>query len=364
MRRASFSSNALLDIWLNAAAKFRKSFPDYDNALKDDEFVCAISDSVAYIDDLLDIDDHFSSDKLLGNVEEVYSLASSEKIKTVGERLAKNNNDTYLYLNARKGWLTDVPYSSRSDNTLQLYKHNLLLVPDDADHRYFDDMTLKELRESAVCAAEKVISILEGEENRELINRAESSRCLYMLIRAKWLLYTSRFPLEEKQRPTLSRNQWKELSDLCEEYYGYCIRNDVRLKVAPLLINAVYKWSYGGDIRRSLDLFDRLRQQWRGKDWFVERIGLCLPGKTQMMIFHVDIVRTAANKYRAKICYVSSGVQALYGRYNIYVSDSVLEYLFDGQLPRERYNINKPVVIWFNAEGPALGRPIREEGES
>lgn len=362
MRGASFSSNALLDIWLNAIVKFHKSFSEDVRALKDAQFVCSISDSIAYIDDLLDIDDQFSSDKILGNVEMVYSLASSDKIKVIGDELSKKNNDTYLYLNARKCWLTGLPYPNRKneDTGLQLYKHNLFLVPDDADQYFESSMTLQELREAAVSAAKKVIPILEKE--RDLIDCAESSRCLYMLIRAKWLLYTGRFPLEEKQRPSLSPSHWKELSVLCDEYHRYSIRNNVQPKVAPLMINAVYEWVFGGDIRKSLSLFESLRQQWRGKNWFVERIGLCLPETTQMMTFHVDILRTASHKYRATICKVSSGTQKLLNRYNIYVSTAVLDYLFDNQPPRERYHINKPVVIWFNAEGPVLGLPVRGEG--
>lgn len=363
MRRAAFPSNALLDIWLNAVVKFRKSFPEDACALKDPQFVCSISDSIAYIDDLLDIDDQFSSEKILGNVEMVYSLASSEKIKDIGDELSKKNNDTYLYLNARKCWLTGMAYPIRKneDAGLQLYKHNLFLIPDDADQYFENTETLKELREAAVSAAEKAIQVLEKEQ--KLIDRAESSRCLYMLIRAKWLLYTGRFPLEEKQRPSLSPGQWKELSDLCEKYHSYSMRNKVQPKVAPLMINAIYEWVFGGDISESLCLFESLRQQWRGKNWFVERIGLCRPGTAEMMTFHVGVVRTASHKYRAQICKVLSKEELkIQNRRNIYISPTVLDYLFDNKPPRELYSINKPVVIWFNAEGPVLGLPVREEG--
>ena len=50
-------------------------------------------------------------------------------------------------------------------------------------------------------------------------------------------------------------------------------------------------------------------------------------------------------------------------RDNIHVPPKVMAYLFDGQDPTERYNISKPVTLWFTAAGPSLGFPMTKGGE-
>ena len=103
--------------------------------------------------------------------------------------------------------------------------------------------------------------------------------------------------------------------------------------------------------------------------WFIERMGLCKIGTNELREFNVDIQRTASGNFEARLCKEISNekvdaIIGLVGRKGIHVSDKVLKYLFDGQPPRDRFNIPKKVSIWFTAQGASLGMAKEEKGGS
>lgn len=364
----NFSTNSLLDIWLNAITNFLGAFTNQDDALADEEFVVALSDSLNYIDRLFEIDINFDSIRLLEKIDLIYHLAFTDKMNSVSEKLSSQNNDTFLYLIARRCWISEKAIHVGAGNRVSRYnktnpkevvRSNLFFLPDDADaHDELRD-ALPELRTLAVVAAQKAVSLLE--ENMELIRKSKSSRCLEMLIRAKWLIYTGRMPLEEKQRPNISVAQWEELYDLCTTYEQFCAVKEIDARPCAQMFRAIYLWAYTPNVMDANRIFADLRQK-IGYKWFIERIGLCVPKTKTMRRFRVNVRRTPNGKYDAEICHEfdmggTEKPMSLCGRFNIHVSDRMIDYLFDGQKPCMRYNIQKPVVIWFNAAGAVLDVP-------
>lgn len=373
----NFSTNSLLDIWLNSMSNFLSAFPNQYNALKDEEFVIALSDSLNYIDRLFELDLNFDSVSLLDKIDLIYQLVFTDTTNIFREKFSFKNNDTFLYLTARRCWIpektTRVCNGGRQTHYKkgkpeEVVRRNLFFLPDDADAHDELHRVLPELRTLATAAAHKAVSVLE--ENMDLIRKSKSSRCLEMLIRAKWLIYTGRMPLEEKQHPNISVDQWEELYDLCNMYEQFCAVKEINVRPYALLFQAIYLWSYTPNVIDANSIFSNLRQK-IGYNWFIERIGLCTPQTKRMRRFHVNVRRTPGGKYVAEICHEINTVEArepfsLQGRGNIHISERMLDYLFDGQMPCVRYNILKPVVIWFNAAGAILDIPqaIRKAGEA
>lgn len=358
---SSFSTNYLLDIWLNAVINFYHSFVSIDDALKDTEFSEALSSSLDYIDLLFAVNADFSSTNLLEKAECVYQWTSQNTMDNIIKRLESQSNDTFLYLSARRCWLSKSDRAlSRTASTVEIVRNNLFLLPDDADAHAELIGSLPELKAKAIKAAKETVKLLE--DNIEMIQQSQSSRCLHMLIRAKWLLYTGCMPLEEKQQPVLTTKQWQEIYDLCCDYSRYCVHNDLPAQNLESLIQAVYLWSFTSNVGQARTIFSQLRQQ-MGSNWFVERIGLCVPGQKKLRTFYVDVERIASGNYNAKISQEitseKDGAMDLRGRFGIHISDYMLSYLFDGQTPHNQYGIHKPVVLWFTANGPVLG-PSKE----
>lgn len=352
-----FSTNALLDIWLNAIHNFKCSFLSLEKALDNKEFVQALSNTINYIDILFEMSDDFDSLGLLSKIDEVYKWSGNLSMEKIGRKLSSNGNDTYLYLTARHCWLTNNPKPRPDSRLEEIIRYNLYFLMDDADRREELLSCLTELKELAKISAMKAIDILTP--NMALIHESKSSRCLYMLIRAKWLIYTGNMLLEEKQTPILTRSQWSELNELCGYYIIYCAKNNVPVKPSVNIIKGIYLWTYTNNIAEAKQVFSSARLN-MGNEWFFERIGLCIEGTNRLRQFNIDIKRNSHGKYEATIKRELAvngkvGDSNIIGRYGIYVSDWVLSNLFDGQQPRERYDIPKPVVIWFNSQGALLG---------
>ena len=135
-----------------------------------------------------------------------------------------------------------------------------------------------------------------------------------------------------------------------------------------MLLRAVYLWAFTPNISDALTIFKQLRQQMGNNTWYIERIGLCSPETGQLRTFYVDIQRAPSGSYTARISSEAivggQGVPlfSLNDRYGIHVSERILGYLFNGQEPTQRFNISKPVVLWFTTAGPTLGFPSTERG--
>lgn len=365
-----FNQNSLLDIGLNALINYHAMLQKCDRkrTLENADFIEAMSETVHYIDILFDMESDFESVEFLSKIEEIYSWYDCSSIKTIGEQLERKGNDTYLFLEASRCWISTSSTKIKLNDFADLVRYNTFLLPDDAD-RYGELYgKLDKLRDNAISAAKKAIAVLEPK--LDSIRRMQSGRCLYMLIKAKWLAYTGHLPLEEKQTPNLNLEQWQELYQLCEECIGYT-KEEYPIKPTVYFIDAMYRWIFTPGVGDALSMFSNARQEMRraGCVWFIERVGLCKPGTSELTEFNVDIQKNSSGNFEARLCKEFADDKAdtiveLVGRRGIHVSDKMLKYLFDGQPPKESYNIQKKVSIWFTGQGASLGMPKEEKGGS
>lgn len=183
-----------------------------------------------------------------------------------------------------------------------------------------------------------------------------------MLVRAKWLLYTGNMPLEIKQHPSLTMNQWDEIGELCKKYIDYTEKRKVQPGVAPVLLRMIYVWCFTKDN----DAFRKLQEKQSlllTNDWYFERVCLCVPAKNIPMQFQIilQLKRESNSKYDAKITgviddrnQVQSEIYSCVIGKRVHVSDSVARQLIGKYQGVERYHIDQPVIIWFNAKGPQV----------
>ena len=335
-----FTDNSLLDIWVNALSSLRDSFFSKDDALDNQFFQERLADTVDYIDTLLDINqDH---PLLLSKIKDIYSMCDTKRLEELEKKYSNGNKDTFLFLRAHNCWISDLAQ-----------KGNLYYLPDDMPIEY--DQIRKELVE----AANKTVAVLEP--SLDLLRRSHSRRCLAMLLRAKWILFThGHLPMEEKQCPALSKDNWKDIHSLCEDYILFCQNDRTPPRPFAFLLEGVWQWQFG-DSNKAKEAF-RLCEQLRVPGWFYERIGLCVLETTSLRRFYVDITQNINGKFRAvlrteinKDGTEISAFPNVLGMKRIAVSSTVLDYLFSPGLPTSKNNITRPVVVWFNAGGACLG---------
>lgn len=365
-----FTKNALLDIWLNGVDNYfdKKREHDTGEIMKDPECVDAVADSINYIDILLDLtEDNFENFALLSKVEEIYKYVNNDELSELQKKLEKTSNDTFLYLKAWKCW--EVPEgviigNEEENEYLKHYVRNLYLIPDDFDRLEIGKETVFILKEYAKKAASKALKVLE--EKKRLIDSSRSRRCITMMIRAKWLLYTGNMPLEMKQHPMLTLNQWNEIGQLCKKYITYAEQKEEKLRDALVFLRMIYVWSFSGDGQE----FDYLRERQnmlRTNEWYFERVCLCNIDSDVPKLFKVNLQlrKGTQNKYNAIVVASSDGIKdeiaANVRNRQVHVPDFVAQELMGKEFGCAKFNINQSVVIWFNAKGPQIGLP--EKGE-
>ncbi len=359
-----FNANSLLDIWLNAVNKYLRSFESQEKALNDARFQQILADSILYIDRLLIIDE-ITSISLLDKIERINKLASKSIVHDLPKELNQRNNDTFLYLKAHNCWRNENYAMPSNPETIDYIKKNLYSLSDNPQEQLASEESISELMAQAKQAAKDAVQILES--NMDLINRSKSYRCLYMLIRSKWLLYTNHMLLEENQLPSLSLKQWKELYDLCTKYEDYCSINNIDPQIGCELLKGIYLWMFTNLHSETNAIFKDIRYKVKNSRWIIERIGLCKLERSELRTFNVDIYRgQGKQRFEARIHkelnqVTGVTINRLEGRQNIYVPDRVLDYLYNNLTAEPRNNIQKPVVIWFNLAGPTLGIP--QEGK-
>ena len=302
--------------------------------------------------------DDSDSVSLMRKIDDVFDWVSSDKMDEISHKLDAANNETYLYMRAWRCWIIN-----DQDQRTSGFGRNLYSLPDDADSWQEISGRMAELRQKACKAAKAAIDILE--KGFGLIDTKKSIRCMDMLIKSKWLCYTRHMPLEEKQLPELTYEQWQELDRLCAKDIDFSNGKQVNPLPAALFIRAIYLWVYGNNVREAKDLFRRTDSLLRPGRWFIERIGLCRTGTNEQREFYVDIVRAQSEKYTARIRKEKGEdpYSTLIGIDGIHLPKTVITYLLDSPEIQERRGITKPVVIWFNAAGPTLGIPKIKGGE-
>ena len=217
------------------------------------------------------------------------------------------------------------------------------------------------IRKELVIAAQEAIAILEPSLNLLLASR--SSRCLAMLLRAKWIVRTEgHLPMEEKQRPALSETDWEEIHNLCESYILFCENENSCPRPFAFLLEGIWQWQYG-DFSKSKSFFHQCEDQMRDRGFVLyERIGLCAPGTASLRLFYVDTYENLNKNLRAvlhteiaKDGSQISGNPSVVRKKGVMISQTVLDYLYDHSRPIPKNNITKPVVVWFNTGGACLG---------
>lgn len=357
-----FTTNSLLDIWLNGVDWYFKTRIGYSDPMGDIECAGIVADSINYIDILLDLnDENFDNEKLLDKIIVMYDYAGSNKLENIKDNLQKSNNDTFLYLSAWKCWNVagEEKVATGCYNSKERICNNLSLISDVGDGIVANDTKIG--REELILAAQKSLEILES--NRQLIENSKSTRCLYIMIKAKWLTYTGHMPLEAKQYPGLTVEQWREIGELCEKYILYADGNNEYIKVMPVLLRMVYVWSFSQNNQE----FDNLRNRQnmlRSNDWYFDRICLCSPETGEAKGFYVNMMlkRDSKEKYVAKLvsseCERTSGIRDVIdnnvlGKV-VHVPDGAARTIMGADFGSQKNNVDRPVNIWFNAKGPHI----------
>ena len=365
--QGNFTRNSLLDIWLNGVEHYFYTKTSGRNPMDDPKCAEVVADSIDYIDILLDMsEDDFDNPRLIGKVDKVYKYIGIDKLEELEKKLESYNNDTCLYLKAWSCWRIDDTIQNMGIKENSGYiktickTGNLYLIPDDIDRMECSEKLKIQLRETAKQAAQSAVKILE--EKLKLIERSRSVRCMGMLVRAKWLLYTGNMPLEIKQHPGLTTNQWDEIGELCKKYIDYTEKRKVQPGVAPVLLRMIYVWCFTKDN----DAFRKMQEKQSlllTNDWYFERVCLCVPAKNKPMQFQIilQLKRESNSKYDAKITgviddrnQVQSEIYSCVIGKRVHVSDSVARQLIGKYQGVERYHIDQPVIIWFNAKGPQV----------
>ena len=343
---SSFSDNSLLDIWVNAVLNLRDSYATREDALADSFFQDCLADTIDYIDTLLDINqDH---PQLISKIKDIYSMCDDQRLTQLEKEFTSKNKDTFIFLRAHNCWINEAAP-----------RGNLYYLPDDMQVDAEENLPL--IRKELVLAAQEARAILEP--SITLLLRSHSSRCLAMLLRAKWIVLTDgHLPMEEKQCPALSETDWEEIHSLCENYILFCSNENSRPRPFAFLLEGIWQWQYG-DISKSRDFFRQCDDQMRDRGFVLyERIGLCTPGTDSLRVFYVDVNQNPNGKLRAVIRTEIakdgsriSGNPSMVGKKGVRISQTVLDYLFNHGRPIPKNNITKPVVVWFNTGGACLG---------
>lgn len=365
-----FTKNALLDIWLNGVENYFsiKKEQRHIEPMEDPECADAVARSINYINELLDLtDDDFDNITLLNKVNDIYKYVKTDDLDKLQEEFERVSNDTFLYLKAWKCWemQEDISFGSEEEKEyLRYYVKNLYLIPDDLDRLDIGKETATKLKEYAKKAASEALKILE--EEMKLIKQARSGRCIAMLIRAKWLLYTGNMPLEIKQRPILTLDQWNEIGRSCKEYITYAEQKGEKLRDAFVFLRMVYVWSFSRD-RQEIEQLQKDQGMLRTNEWYFERICLCNIGSDLPKRFKVNLQlrKGSNNKYIATV-FASEDeiedeiVKSVKNR-QVHVPEFMAQELMGKEFGCAKFNIKQSVVIWFNAKGPQIGLP--EKGE-
>ncbi len=374
-----FTRNDLLDIWLNGVDNYFSSFPDGFNPMSDAKCAEIIADSVNYIEKLLDItEEGFDKSSLLGKVDDIYRYVNVEALDEYEKRLEESNNDSALFLRAWRCWRydgVDEDLRNSDDKFIQCIANNLYMFPEDFDRRDEYRRELEQLLVYAKYAASEAIKVLE--DKKRLIDKANSTRCLLMLIKAKWLVYTGYLPMTNKQTPSLTEEQWNEINDLCQKYVQFADSRDEQLDMSIVMLRMIYTWCF----TRSKEDFEQLRDRQgllRGNEWYFEKICVCNPGISEPKQFIVNLVKNHNSSKNEYIATIAESVDAKKrgGKMDViesnivgsskkivHVPARIKEILLNGRKGQDIFKVEQPVVIWFNAKGPQIGLPSAKGGK-
>lgn len=369
----NLSSNSMLDILLNAYLVYQGAVRN--SQLPDTDLGVELADILSDIADMLNFDQlvyERGNQALIGKIQGIYNeLESGSSLLAQLERqLERKGSDVFLYLQASLLWQRKVslPENTGSDPKQKLFSANRYAAISH-DFLYTKSELSREFWAQVREDAGQVVAFFEREENRAKIQRSRSSRCIAMLIRAKWALKTGLPVLATKQRIPMTRTEWDEIYDLCQQYITYytCGDQNWEVFIPAYFLSGIYQWVYG-DVREAKAFFKEARDRCDNHDRSIDRLILCAEGTDKPREFSVRIQRNESKKYTAEILAEQKPGQPeedrVLSRYGIGVTETVLRMLFDGALPREQQQkAPHPAEIRFNLIGAQLG-PAQTGGMS
>jgi hypothetical protein len=358
----SDDTNRLLDIWLNC---FSNHLALVDSSyLSTLEYQELVAETLLKIDRWLNISDDFERFKLLGKIYDVYARVKNYKlIASLEESLKENDNDTFLYLKARLLWQRADVSIFRDSPMEDWVQRDLYLIPD-MPAKWLGLELSEELKSHVQLAADASVRLLESDACRRLIQKSKSSRCVELLIRAKWIIWTGYFPFEEGQMIALTEEQWTELARLCAS----CIDDYGSEYLPARFIRAMYTWLYF-DPAQANTLFRELRTRF-GWGWQPKRVILSYRdnGEMRPRLFKITTVPSGEKAtLKAKIAEEltvqdpSAQPDNLVGRYGIFISEHMKDYLYGEFAKRIPRTNDKPCALHFNLNGPLLGVPNKSD---
>lgn len=369
----NLSSNSMLDILLNAYQAYRGAVRS--GQLPDTDLSIELADILSDITDMLNFDQlvyERGNQALISKIQGIYNELEdgSHLLSQLERQLERKGSDVFLYLQASLLWQRKVslPENTGSDPKQKLFAANRYAAISH-DFLYTRSELSREFWTQVQEDAGQVVAFFEREENRAKIQRSRSSRCIAMLIRAKWVLKTGLPVLATKQRPPMTRAEWDEIYDLCQQYITYYTSGDQNWEtfIPAYFLSGIYQWVYG-DVREAKEFFKEAKDRCDNHDRSIDRLILCAEGTDNPREFSVRIQRNESKKYTAEILGEQRPAQTVedrvLGRYGIGVTETVLRMLFDGALPREQQQkAPHPAEIRFNLIGAQLG-PAQSGGMS
>ncbi len=358
--RRDFSSNYMLDILLNAYDAFQTAVDDPKR--KEEE----LAKTLCFIEDMLNLDDllYDRSYDIVSKVMKVFEELGpgSEQMAKLEKSLLEANSDMFIYLKALRLWQErqqERPVrhgSTRDDRTLELITKNRYFYLCN-DIPYSRIQLTDPLKVQMRADAERAITFLT--ENDEIIKKTQSGRCIAMLMRAKWFIKTGNPILSSGQRVAFSRNDWMDISRLCDRYHSYCPEGDF---IPAYFLKGVYEWIYG-EGKNAVACFRSAKELVGGESSAkqIERLVLCKENTTIPRTFIVDVELEDYRRATARINKETTPMAAVADdnvskRYRIGISDRVLEFLFNGVRPREQHILaEKEAEIRFNLIGAQVG---------
>ena len=348
----------LLDNWLNYVLKGYVRLEKY------------LSETLLYIELLLyDEEDFIGEDgdyvNVLDKIDKIYEYIgkNSEEIE---ELFKGKNNDSWLYLTAKKKLLEvykkfgDRPEfssnkdSKNSENDRKI-SARVFFLNERAGRDFADSKDLfAEIKQELRKAAGDIISLFDGSGVRL---GDMTLRCLRMYLQAKWMFYTGNLLLEEEQKPGLTNDQWKEISEICRLCTAASSDDSpVSLTRAAAFIHKIYRFVFAGerwDMRRYNDSPYRL-------------ICLCRPadteGRSLPRAFRISAEVGQDGKVKAKILNGNTDGMSINkdGRSWCGVASTVLK-LHPELKTRSVSNMSCQFELWFNQGGPLM-MDLSEEG--
>lgn len=367
------SSNSMLDILLNAYDAYRKAV--HNGNLSGDDQRAELADILSDIADMLNFDqlvyEHANQAQLIGKIQNIYSELEdgAALLIQLEQQLESKQSDAFLFLQASLLWQrkANLPENSGNDPQKKLFAANRYAAISH-DFPYVQSELSAEFWRQVRDDAGQVVAFFEREESHDKIKRSRSSRCVAMLIRAKWALKIGSPILAAKQCIPLTREEWDEIYYLCQQYITYHTSEERNREtfIPAYFLSGVYQWVYG-DVREAKEFFKEAKERCDNQSRSVDRLILCAEGTDKPREFSVRIQKNET-RYTAEILEEResghAGKDRVLGRYGIGVTETVLRMLFEGTLPREQQQkAPNPAEIRFNLIGAQLG-PAQSRGMS